>query len=248
MTHHQPSNQQPQTMSSQPPTIQTAQVMALEAKDLRAKGRVQEAAAKLECTIKVLLDAAKAMTSEESRQRLLVSVKRYLDALEDLKQLAKLASKRLEIAQGTTGHSYESIFGPVMQRATEVTLDEPYLCKPYQLHNLTRFCELCARNEVKVIRVHTTNPRGDDISLRDASVHTLKASLREHGMTLHVNIRGDLHDRQAKFNNGFVVRLGRGLHIYQRSPHYTLGSFDDKFRTCLATNITYDFDASLQPS
>ena len=56
----------------------------------------------------------------------------------------------------------QSLFQPVMKGASKVDLDEPYLCKAHQLHNLTRFCGLCAVNGIKHVCVTTTNPRGDD--------------------------------------------------------------------------------------
>eukprot|EP00043_Microstomoeca_roanoka_P010019 m.95415 g.95415 ORF g.95415 m.95415 type:complete len:229 (+) comp14764_c2_seq2:127-813(+) len=225
--------------------MQTAQAMAIEVKELRARGRISEAAAKLECTIQVLLQEAKQMSSEEARQRLLVSVKRYLDTLEELKTLASVASKRIKIESGATGHSFESIFGPVMHRATHVQLEEPYLGKPFQLHNLTRFCELCVRKQLTSIKIITKNTPSESPQLRDEALRVLRTSLRDAGVELSVSIVDDLHDRQARFNNGFIVRLGRGLHFYQKVAHYQLGSFDDHFRPCLATNIVYDFDIAL---
>ena len=61
---------------------------------------------RLECTIKLLIDTSKTM-DVQGAQGLLATVKRYLDALENLKELARLASKRIEIQQGDTGHSFQ---------------------------------------------------------------------------------------------------------------------------------------------
>src|SRR5262249_32438177 len=51
-----------------------------------------------------------------------------------------LHEQHFTILYGDTGYSYESILGPYMQGAKELTVEDPYLRLPHQLQNFVRFC------------------------------------------------------------------------------------------------------------
>ena len=47
-----------------------------------------------------------------------------------------------------------------------------------------------------------------------------------------------LHDRQVVFDNGWMIKIGRGLDFYQKpTSWYGLGSGDLYFRPCLETSV-----------
>lgn len=47
-----------------------------------------------------------------------------------------------------------------------------------------------------------------------------------------------LHDREIRIDNGWVVKIGRGLDIYQRPlSKFEIGSSDLLLRKCLETKV-----------
>ena len=52
-----------------------------------------------------------------------------------------LHEQHFTILYGDTGYSYESILGPYLRGAKELTVEDPYIRLPHQLQNFVRFCE-----------------------------------------------------------------------------------------------------------
>jgi ATP-dependent Lon protease len=54
---------------------------------------------------------------------------------------AGLQEQHFTILYGDTGYGYESILGPYLRGAKELTVEDPYIRLPHQLQNFVRFCE-----------------------------------------------------------------------------------------------------------
>ena len=66
----------------------------------------------------------------------------------------------------------------------------------------------------------------------------LKQSLLEVDVELQVSINEHLHDREIRLNNGWTIKIGRGLDFYQRPDSwYGIGSTDVSLRKCLETKV-----------
>ena len=66
----------------------------------------------------------------------------------------------------------------------------------------------------------------------------LKQSLIEIDVQLDVKINENLHDREIRINNGWSIKMGRGLDFYQKPDSwYGIGSNDLSLRKCLETKI-----------
>jgi ATP-dependent Lon protease len=50
-----------------------------------------------------------------------------------------------------------------------------------------------------------------------ANIGEIRESLEEHGVSLEIHENPHLHDRELRLDNGWTVKLGRGLDIYQKS-------------------------------
>jgi ATP-dependent Lon protease len=66
----------------------------------------------------------------------------------------------------------------------------------------------------------------------------LKQSLLELDVELEVRLNTNIHDREIRMDNGWVIKIGRGLDFYQRpSTWFEVGAHDLKLRKCLETKV-----------
>jgi ATP-dependent Lon protease len=66
----------------------------------------------------------------------------------------------------------------------------------------------------------------------------LKQSLVELDIVLDVEFNPILHDREIRIDNGWVIKIGRGLDFYQRpNSRYEIGASDLSLRKCLETKV-----------
>lgn len=143
------------------------------------------------------------------------------------------------IMYGDTGHSYESIIGPYLFGAKAVVIEDPYIRLQHQIQNFVRFCELLVKaGSIKKIDLVT----GYDDNTQLAEIHEklsdLKQSLLEIDIMLEVTLNPNLHDREIRIDNGWVVKIGRGLDFYQRpSNWFEIGTNDLSLRKCLETKV-----------
>ncbi len=147
--------------------------------------------------------------------------------------------KHYRIFYGDTGHSYESIFGEYMAGAKSVTVEDPYIRLNHQVANFVRFCEMLANSgTIKSIKL-TTGFDDENQKLEIAEkLESLAQSLSEVDIKLDVDFDSNLHDRQVTFSNGWVVKIGRGLDMYQKAESfYAIGNYDQSQRKCLETMV-----------
>ena len=55
--------------------------------------------------------------------------------------VSDLKEQHFTILYGDTGHSYESILGPYLRGAKDVSIADPYIRLQHQIQNFVRFCE-----------------------------------------------------------------------------------------------------------
>lgn len=69
-------------------------------------------------------------------------------------------------------------------------------------------------------------------------------STAPHGLSLIFSFRVGLHDRSVEFNNGWTVKIGRGLDYFDRPAcAYEPGTFDTNMRRCKATTVDIYHDS-----
>lgn len=151
----------------------------------------------------------------------------------------QLREQHFTIMYGDTGHSYESIIGPYLSGAKSVVIEDPYIRLQHQIQNFVRFCETVLRSgTVKKIDLVT----GYDDNTQLAEIHEklddLKQSLLEVDVVLDVKLNSNIHDREIRLDNGWVIKIGRGLDFYQRpSSWFEVGASDLSLRKCLETKV-----------
>jgi len=153
--------------------------------------------------------------------------------------IPKAREQHFTIMYGDTGHSYESIIGPYLSGAKSVIIEDPYIRLPHQIQNFVRFCETVLKpGTVKRIDLIT----GYDDNTQLAEIHKkledLKQSLLEVDVLLEVKLNPNIHDREIRLDNGWVIKIGRGLDFYQRpTSWFEVGANDLSLRKCLETKV-----------
>lgn len=144
-----------------------------------------------------------------------------------------------EIAEGDVGYTYERIFRPYIDTATDITVEDPYIKKPHQIDNFLRFTALAVRVcALKSIVLVTGDDFGESADQVHAKLETLKRDLHLRGINFDWSRSSYLHDREVRFNNGWVVKIGRGLDIYQPPTSWiSVAAADFALRPCKRTKI-----------
>lgn len=143
------------------------------------------------------------------------------------------------IFYGETGYSYESIIGPYLKGAKEVTVEDPYIRLPHQIQNFVRFCETIVKlSPIRHISLITGYDESTKISEMHDRLSELKQSLLEMDIVLYIKVNPNLHDREIRLDNGWVIKIGRGLDFYQKpNSWFEIGASDLSLRKCLETKV-----------
>ncbi|MGD9839836.1 MAG: BREX system Lon protease-like protein BrxL [Afipia sp.] len=154
-------------------------------------------------------------------------------------QIPELKEQHFNILYGDTGYSYESILGPYLRGAKSVVIEDPYIRMPHQIQNFVRFCETVLRHSVaKKITLVTSYDDKTQFADISEKLEELKQSLLELDVVLEINLNAKLHDREIRIDNGWVVKIGRGLDFYQKpGGWFEVGSHDLTLRKCLETKV-----------
>jgi ATP-dependent Lon protease len=143
------------------------------------------------------------------------------------------------IMYGDTGYSYETIMGAYLRGAKEVAVEDPYIRLPHQIRNFVRFCETAVKpGTVKRIKLLTRVDDSTQLKEISEQLDELKQSLLELDVELEVKLDTKIHDREIRTDNGWIIKIGRGLDFYQRpTSRNEIGSNDLDLRKCLETKV-----------
>jgi len=144
------------------------------------------------------------------------------------------------IYYGDTGYTFDSIFSPYLTGANEVIVEDPYIRITHQVHNFVRLCETIVKNvSVRQITLVTTQDENPEVAEKTKSMlEDVSQSLLEMDVVLKVRFHPNLHDREIRIDNGWTVKIGRGLDIYQKpTSYFDIGSNDLSLRKCLETKV-----------
>jgi ATP-dependent Lon protease len=153
--------------------------------------------------------------------------------------VAELKEQHFTILYGDTGHSYESILGPYLRGAKAVVIEDPYIRLQHQIQNFVRFCETILKT-ASVKKISLITGYDDNTQLTDIAekLEELKQSLLELDVELEVKLNPNMHDREIRLDNGWVIKIGRGLDFYQKpGGWFEVGANDLSLRKCLETKV-----------
>ena len=132
------------------------------------------------------------------------------------------------------------IFGSYLAGAKAVTIEDPYIRAPHQIANFVRFCETVVRANPTVGRINLITGYDDktDLAMVRDKLEELKQSLLEVDVLLDIQLSEKIHDREVRIDNGWTVKIGRGLDFYQKPDGwFSIGASDFGLRKCLETKV-----------
>lgn len=170
--------------------------------------------------------------SDEQETELVKSVEKGVTAIVPVEQ-------HYTIHYGASGYSYEAIVGPYLIGAKTVEIEDPYIRVTHQIQNFVRFCEAVIKTpSVRRIKLITSYDSETDVRGMSDRLGELKQSLLELDIELELKINEHMHDREIRIDNGWTIKIGRGLDFFQRPDSwFGVGSNDLNLRKCLETKI-----------
>lgn len=151
----------------------------------------------------------------------------------------QLTEQHYTIHYGATGYSYESIVGPYLAGGKVVVIEDPYIRLTHQIQNFVRFCEAIVKvPNIRKIQLITSYDSDTDLKEMSDKLGELKQSLLEIDIELDIKINEHMHDREIRIDNGWVVKIGRGLDFFQKPDSwFGIGTNDLSLRKCLETKV-----------
>lgn len=159
----------------------------------------------------------------------------------DAKQepVEELKEQHYTINYDSTGYSYESIVTPYLKGSKAVVIEDPYIRAKHQLNNFVRFCEAVIKQpSIDSIILITSYDDHTDVKEMATSLKDLQQSLLELDVKLDVQVNENLHDREIRIDNGWTIKIGRGLDFFQKPDSwFGVGVNDLSLRKCLETKV-----------
>jgi ATP-dependent Lon protease len=154
-------------------------------------------------------------------------------------QAVELTEQHFTIHYGDIGNSYEALFGAYLKGTKVVSVEDTYIRLPHQIGNFIRFCELLVHEgtitQVDLVTAVDNQEQKVQVVSR---FEELGDSLRDHGIDFNYMFSDTIHDREIKGDNGWIIKIGRGLDIYQPPENWnSIGANDLSLRPCLETKV-----------
>ncbi|XP_023302016.2 MIT domain-containing protein 1 [Lucilia cuprina] len=209
-------------------------------------GRILEAQNNYQEGIQILMELVNDENDVAKKKVFYERIKEYIDRAEQIKERVRRHVSQGELVshnpidEDATGYSYKSLFGKyITSDVKEVLLEEPYLTERYQFQNLIIFFELLVKHSTGltfISLITKTDPKNP--SNQQQILQQIKGDLAKRGVTLSIKFENSLHDRKIVLSNGYIIKIGRGLHFFKaNNPLFSLGLGDYDFRRCLQTDV-----------
>lgn len=189
--------------------------------------------------IRTELDKDKQPLPGKEAVRVKKEIKKEPSVNHEKKEKTEPQEQHISILYGDTGYSYESIFCPYLEGAKELTIEDPYIRSNHQIHNFVRLCEAVIKTPtLKKISLTTSYDELTPLAELQDKLGEVKQSLLEMDIELNIDLNIKMHDREIRIDNGWVIKIGRGLDFFQKpSGWYEIGANDLSLRKCLETKI-----------
>ncbi len=150
-----------------------------------------------------------------------------------------LTEQHYKILYGESGYTYDRIFSDYLRSAKIVSVTDPYIRATHQIANFIRFCELIVKiGDTKKIELVTGFDDETQKVESTTKLDSLKESLKDHEIQFKYSFDPNIHDREVRIDNGWVIKIGRGFDIYQKPDDwFSIGANDLELRPCLETMV-----------
>lgn len=196
--------------------------------------------------IHLLMEVLKATKEEAKKVHYRKKIADYMDRAEKIKeQLNDLKEKgkyheQIKIPDDATGFCYEKLFKPYLDSfVTEVWVEDPYIRHVHQVYNFLKFCEMLVKGPCSVKTIHLLTSLDNAGNVQQTSgLEEIKQSLQRYNITLEVKYSPSIHDREIRFNNGWIIKIGRGLDYFKKTQgRFSIGYCDFDLRHCHETTV-----------
>ncbi len=152
-----------------------------------------------------------------------------------------LLEKTIKISEGETGHSYESLFKQYLVNAKKVKIVDPYIRYDYQIKNLIAFLNVISPDEGYIeVDLITASQDQFNREVQKNKFTDLQNDLVRYGIKFEFHFDDQIHDRVIEADNGWRIKPGRGLDIFQKPDiKYGLSELDQKKRKCKSCEIIF---------
>ncbi|XP_040479502.1 MIT domain-containing protein 1 isoform X1 [Ursus americanus] len=215
--------------------------------ELDSESRYQQAFVCYQEGIDLLMQVLRGTKDDTKKCNLRKQITGYMDRAEILKKYLDQEKEdgkyheQIKIEENATGFSYESLFQKYLnETVTEVWIQDPYIRQIHQLYNFLRFCEMLIKKPCKVKTIHllTSLDEGSRKQQQSSGLQEIKESLQNHGVLLELEYSSSIHDREIRFNNGWMIKIGRGLDYFKKpQSRFSLGYCDFDLRPCHETTV-----------
>jgi len=153
--------------------------------------------------------------------------------------IPELKEQHYTITYDSIGYSYESIVLPYLLGAKSIVIEDPYIRATHQVQNFIRFCEAVLKQPtIKKIQLITSYDEHTNVQELTERLQDVQQSLLEFDVELDIKVNANLHDREIRIDNGWTIKIGRGLDFFQRpDTWFSVGSNDLLLRKCLETKV-----------
>ncbi|XP_033111226.1 MIT domain-containing protein 1-like, partial [Anneissia japonica] len=148
--------------------------------------------------------------------------------------------EEIQINDDSTGHSYKHVFGRFLDKSVHrIEVDDPYVRINHQILNFVRFCELVIKKCPSLKKIVLTTGQDEKcVDQQKSALEELKGSLTQYRVNLIVRYSSTLHDRAIRLDNGWTVKIGRGLDYFKPTEsRHSIGCCDMDLRKCHETTI-----------
>lgn len=161
-----------------------------------------------------------------------------------------LSEKTMLISEGERGHTYVSLFYPYLRNSKKIVIKEPYLRALHQLKNFVTFCNMLAPSSGLLdIQLFCKNEEAIDNTELKEKLDGIQKDLINIRIRLEYSIVPALHDRSIESDNGWKIKSGFGLDIYQKPASFiSLEEIDQKRRKCKQNEIEYIYNKLERPN
>lgn len=158
-----------------------------------------------------------------------------------------LQEQHLTFEENRKGQSYETLLGPYLRGAHQITVTDPYIRLFYQIRNFMEFLETLLRlkapdDEIAVHLVTIADEFKNEQQL--AHFETIQTTVAAAGInfTWEFDDSGAIHARHIVTDHGWKISLDRGLDIFQHyemNDAFSLGNRLQQYRSCKAFEVTF---------
>jgi ATP-dependent Lon protease len=161
------------------------------------------------------------------------------------------APGHVTFAENQKGVSFDTLLGPWLDGAAEITLTDPYIRVYHQMRNLMELLEVVAlrKPDGEDVRFSLlTAPDPEDLERQAGYLEQIRDGIAPLGVEFTWTFDGTstIHARHLVTDTGWKILLDRGLDVFQRADlnsGFSPASRHQRFRPVKAFEVTYLRDA-----